>query len=74
MPATREKIREGMARAAKFGRVPGRRGHRISDEAIREVMHLGTAEAIRALKSKRLKISKAWFIERRRRLENQDGK
>lgn len=67
MPATGDAIRKGMARAAKFGRKPGRRGYVIPDAEIRKVMHLGTAEAAR-----KLGMSKAWYIERRRRLEDQN--
>jgi len=62
-----DRIREGMARGAAMGRKPGKRT-RVSDKAIRAVIHLGTLEAAR-----RVGLSKSQYITRRRRLEEQNG-
>jgi len=64
-----ERIKEGMRRGAALGRVPTGRPYRVSDAAIRRVMHLGTMEAAR-----RVGLSKSQYIIRRRQLEDQDGR
>lgn len=58
-----KKIKAGLARAAKLGRLPGA-PRRVSDDEIRKVISLGTAEAAR-----RVGLSKAQYIARRRRIE-----
>lgn len=64
MSDKRAAIQAGMMRAKEMGRKLGPR-FKVSDIAIRRVMHLGTAEAAR-----RAGLSKAWYTERRRRIEN----
>lgn len=55
---------EGMARAAAEGRLPGRRV-RVTDDEIRAVMDLGTAEG-----ASRVGLTEWQYRVRRRRLEN----
>lgn len=62
-----DRIRKGMAKGAARGRKPGRR-NTVPDKAILAVIRLGTAEAAR-----KVGLSKAQYIVRRRRLEEQDG-
>lgn len=59
----RRQTLKGMAEAAQHGRLPGR-PKRVSDDAIREVIMLATGEAARLVG-----LTKAQYIERRRRLE-----
>lgn len=61
-----ERTRRGLAEAATRGRFPGR-PPRVSDDAIRTVLHLGTAEGSQAVG-----LSKTQFIARRRRIEEKD--
>jgi DNA invertase Pin-like site-specific DNA recombinase len=63
----RRQTLEGMAKAAQHGRLPGR-PKRVSDEAIRNVMLLGTIEAARLVG-----LTKAQYIQRRKRLEGEVG-
>lgn len=60
----RKRSLDGIRRAIERGRLPGSPA-RVSDDQIREAMHLGTAEG-----SRRVGLSKRQFIERRRRLED----
>lgn len=66
MPAKRENIIAGMRRGAAKGRVSTGRSPKVSDAAIRAVLHLGTLAAAR-----KVGLSKSQFINRRRRLEDQ---
>ena len=63
----RRKWREGLRKAAAKGRLPGR-PLTVPDAAILEAIPLGTAAGAR-----KVGLSKTQFIERRRRLEEQDG-
>lgn len=68
-PDHKMRVSQGMARGAAKGRKAGRpRRSKVTEAAIRRVIHLGTAEA-----AAKLRISKAWYIELRRRMEDQNG-
>ena len=56
-----------MAKGAAQGRKPGKR--KVSDAAIRKVLHLGTTAAAR-----KVGLTKSWYIKRRAKLEEQDGR
>jgi hypothetical protein len=60
--SARQSIRDGMARAARHGRLPGR--SKVSDEQIRAVMHLDAANAARVVG-----LCAKHYKRRRRRLE-----
>lgn len=63
----RQKVVEGMRRAAAMGR-PAGRPVTVSDDEIRAVIALGTARGAAVVR-----LSKRQFIERRRRLEAQEA-
>jgi hypothetical protein len=65
--ADSKNIIAGMRRGAAKGRIPPGRPYTVADAAIRKVMHLGTLEAAR-----RVGLSKSQYINRRRRLEDQN--
>lgn len=62
-----KKTLDGMRKAAKKGRLPGR-PVTVSDDKIRKFMTLGTGAGARAVG-----LSRAQFIRRRTRLEDQHG-
>ena len=63
MSVHRKKTLEGLERAARLGRYPGR-PLTVSDEAIRKAIRLGTIAGAR-----KVGLCKAQFIVRRKRLE-----
>lgn len=65
MADRKEKTREGMRKAAAKGRRPGR-PLTVSDAAIRRAIPLGTLAG-----AAKVGLTKAQFIRRRRRLEEQ---
>ncbi len=68
MTTRSEQTRNGLDRAVKRGRKLGP-PFKVSDAAIRRVMAMGTAEAAR-----KVGLTKAQYIIRRGRLEDQDAK
>ncbi len=62
-PTHRDKIMRGLAKAAAHGRKPGR-PPKVTDEQIRAAIPLGTVRG-----AKRVKLSVASFIRRRRLIE-----
>lgn len=62
----RQKTLDGMRKAAEKGRLPGR-PVTVTDAKIRKAIPLGTAAGARAVG-----LSKAQFLRRRARLENQN--
>jgi DNA invertase Pin-like site-specific DNA recombinase len=66
MDSKSEQTRRGLMRAVRLGRKLGPKP-KVSDEAIRKVIHLGTAEAAR-----KVGLSKTQYITRRRRIEEKE--
>lgn len=62
-PTHRDKIIEGLARAAAKGRKPGR-PNKVSDDDVRAAIPLGTVKG-----AAKVKLSVSTFIRRRRHIE-----